>query len=220
MCTSCLFIYLYRTIQRRADFFYVKDHLPKCFINLHFKDEKSLELLNSSTEKYKREKYIKTIEESFKIYWKLLNCSSLTGLKSILDYNAEQNESDETLGDYEAIEKRCESMRAANEDETSSLDANSWHESALRICGKNTIDLNLNRANGLRKQTKKFSQISKRLPQNQLSFKITFLVVALFSFFTVIFIYFKYYKIDKPCIKINWRKRNSFQRLQNPSEIR
>lgn len=225
MCTSCLYIYLYRTIQRRVDFFYVKDHLPKCFINLHFKDETSLDLLNTSTEKSKREKYLRTIEESFKIYWKLLNCSSITGLSSILEYSPEVNESDETRSDYETVENRCRDKTSQDEiGQVGWMEVDNWHESAVKICSKNQADLKSNRTRpnelgGLRRATKKLSKDTNNNPA-KLSFKITFLIVALFSFFTVIFIYFKYYRVRKPCVQINWNKRNSFQRLENTSEIR
>lgn len=226
MCTSCLFIYLYRTIQRRVDFFFVKDHLPKCFINLHFKDEQSIDLLNSSGDKIKRDKYIKTIEESFKIYWRLLECSKLTGLNSILDYSSDLNESDETQSDYEIVESKCrDSSKMIDElSQVSLMDADTWHDSTTRICTRNLFDLKLNKTRngdvgGLRRATKKLARDGKNA-QAKISFKITFLVVALFSFFTVIFIYFKYYRLKKPCIDMQWRKKNSFQRLENPSQIR
>lgn len=224
MCTSCLFIYLYRTIHRRVDFFYVKEHLPKCFINLHFKDEKSLELLNSSADKAKRTKYINSVEESFRIYWRLLGCAQLTGLDKILHYAADSNESDETRADYVEVENRCRG-RAASGDEINQvvwIEADNWHESALRVCAKNLADV---RSTLYRVASPAGSKRSgSKHPGGQearakISFNITFLVVALFSFFIVIFIYFKYYKPKKPCIKINLNN-NSFRRLENPSQIR
>jgi len=75
-CTSCLLIYLYRTIHRRADFYFVKDNLPACFINLHFKDSLSFE---STSDNKKRDQLISKIEGSFKFYWKELQCSAMSG---------------------------------------------------------------------------------------------------------------------------------------------
>lgn len=233
MCTSCLFIYLYRTIHRRVDFFYVKDHLPKCFINLHFKDESSLELLNTSTDKLKRAKYIKSVEESFRVYWKLLGCADLTGLSSILQHS-DVNESDETRADYEAIDSKCRLSASARNmlvDEMSQvnwIDVESWHDAAVKICARNVMQTT--RANqavgslgggGIKRMNKRptASRDNNRPSTAKISFNITFLVVALFSFFTVIFIYFKYYKLKKPCIRINLRN-NTFRRLENPSQIR
>lgn len=236
MCTSCLFIYLYRTIQRRVDFFYVKDHLPKCFINLHFKDESSLELLNTSADKQKRAKYIKSVEESFRVYWRLLGCADLTGMTAILRSPDDTNESDDTRADYESIETKCRrsaSFSSNLADEMSRivwLDVDNWHASAQRIGEKNALAsrsmVAQSRANGaslggLRRMSKRphDNNDSAASRSNKISFNITFLVVALFSFFTVIFIYFKYYKLKKPCIRINLR-HNTFRRLENPSQIR
>lgn len=230
MCTSCLFIYLYRTIHRRADFFYVRDHLPKCFLNLHFKDDQSLELLNTSADKFKHMKYIKSVEESFRVYWKLLGCSDLTGLSSILHYNPDVNESDETRADYETIDTRC--RKWSNDDElrqVSWMEADAWHENAVKICARNLANSKpvvvgaktSAGIGGLRRMSKRPQEMASdsRVSQSKVSFNITFLVVALFSFFTVIFIYFKYYKVKKPCIRINLR-HNTFRRLENPSQIR
>jgi hypothetical protein len=77
-CTSCLLIYLYRTIHRRADFYFVKDNLPACFINLHFKDSLYFE---STSDNKKRDQMISKIEGSFKFYWKELQCSAMSGKK-------------------------------------------------------------------------------------------------------------------------------------------
>jgi hypothetical protein len=76
-CTSCLLIYLYRTIHRRADFYFVKDNLPACFINLHFKDSLYFE---SNSDSKKRDQLISKIEGSFKFYWKELQCSAMSGI--------------------------------------------------------------------------------------------------------------------------------------------
>lgn len=221
MCTSCLFIFLYRTIHRRVDFSYVKNHLPKCFINIHFKDEQSMELLLSKGgDQAKRDKYIKSIEESFRIYWKHLDCYRMTGISSVLNYDSDLNQSDETRLDYDLIEKKCKDSKSKNADEIAQvnlLESESWQESALKICARNLADTKLNRTKVIKKNEINSSKIQSA--QAKLSFKITFLVVALLSFFIVIFIYFKYHRPKKPCIKINLRK-NNFQRLENSNQIR
>jgi hypothetical protein len=129
-CTSCLFIYLYRTIQRRPDFYYVKDHLPQCFINLHFKNSLHFPSVISETE---RHQLISNIEQSFKYYWKILNCKSITSLDNILDYDEEVNPIDEILSDYDRINKHCKD-KVKFQDEMKmirDMDSNNWHENSL-----------------------------------------------------------------------------------------
>ena len=76
-CTSCLLIYLYRTIQRRTDFYFVKDNLPACFINLHFNGNIYFQ---STVDAAKKRELVTNIENSFKHYWKELRCSETTGM--------------------------------------------------------------------------------------------------------------------------------------------
>lgn len=103
MCTSCLMIYLYRTIHRRIDFFYVQERLPSCFINLHF-GEDSVNLINS-VDREEKMKYVKRVEDSMIEYWKLLECKKVSGLGLILNYDSDLNPSDDSIENYELIEK-------------------------------------------------------------------------------------------------------------------
>jgi hypothetical protein len=78
ICSSCLFLYLYRYVHRRQDFYYVKDHLPGCFINLLYKefsfDDKSL----------------LAIDEKINKYWLLQKCDVVTGMRSMNDTKSEK----------------------------------------------------------------------------------------------------------------------------------
>jgi hypothetical protein len=79
MCSSCLFLFLYRSIHRRGDFYFVKNHLPHCFVslfypNIYFQNEK-----NSSVKDHE----IANIEVTLETYWKLQNCQRFTGMKTI-----------------------------------------------------------------------------------------------------------------------------------------
>lgn len=235
MCTSCLYIFLYRTVHRRIDFFYVKTHLPKCFINLHFKSEESLELLNIPEEndqraKLKRDKYVKSIEESFRIYWRLLDCNKLTGLNNVLNYDGELNKSDETRADYELLDAKCTETNAANSADiklVTAINPDDWHDNEQAMCAKISAESRLNRTElNLKRAGKKLvdagrnrAAVGNHSSSRLVSFKFTFLVVALFSFIIVIIIYVKYNRPKKPCIKINLKRglKNSFQRLENNS---
>lgn len=141
-CTSCLYIYLYRTMHRREDFFFVKDHLPSCFLNLHYKDNL---YFSSYHDTNKRLAAIKTIESTFKEYWSLLNCAAVTGLNEILTYHnndiiSGDYNGDETYTDLERIDRNCK-RKCPNELEikrVKNLNQANFHKFSQGICPKNS----------------------------------------------------------------------------------
>lgn len=203
-CTSCLFIYLYRTIHRRHDFYFIKDHLPQCFINLHFGT--NLYLV------YKKES-IKTIEQSFIKYWAQLNCEKITGLSYLFQYdvyaNSNQNSDatelqldpkqtdlmgDETFTDFERISKHCRKMQdstgsifSRHDVEIKSvlrLNQDKWHDSSARICSKNVLDSTLNSSRlSVQISLKKFS--NQQSQKGGFSWSLFFAMFLLCSSVTV-----------------------------------
>ena len=223
-CTSCLFIYLYRTIQRRPDFYYVKDHLPQCFINLHFKNSIHFPSVISETE---RHQLISNIEQSFKYYWKILNCKSITGLDNILDYDEEVNPIDEILSDYDRINKHCKD-KVKFQDEMRmirDMDSNNWHENSLKICSKNVFDSKQNVSKvptGLRadvnNKNKKKVIIQSDAKSSKTAPMAVLLIIMFGTSFLIIYVYLKYKRPKKPCIRLNFnRNTKTFQRLNNQS---
>jgi hypothetical protein len=224
MCSSCLFIYLYRVIQRRTDFYFVKDHLPNCFINLHFKNSLYFQSSKDSGEKHQ---YISNIEDNFKYYWKLLRCKAITGLGPILDYDSDVNEIDETQSDYDAIERHCKD-EAKFDDEIKAVadfDDNNWHDNSLKICTKNIIDSKSNRTSvqlSLRKNTissnkRKSDVLRNKIISGRTRASVFFIVAAVvLSSIFIVFVYVKYRKPQRPCIRLSFRRDiKSFQRLSN-----
>jgi hypothetical protein len=53
---------LYRTIHRREDFYFAKDHLPSCFLNLHYKENL---FFSSLTDPGQRSAAVHEIERDF-----------------------------------------------------------------------------------------------------------------------------------------------------------
>ncbi|CAF0897069.1 unnamed protein product [Brachionus calyciflorus] len=216
-CTSCLLIYLYRTIHRRIDFLYVKDHLPSCFINLHFSDESKFELLNSKNSNLKAG-YIKRVEDSFQNYWKLLNCKELTGLSLILNYDPDTTPSDESKENYELISHKCnESDRVEINKEIDiiqKIDSNLWSEISNRIYLKNKIDSKLN---GTRVQVET-SLFKKKTNSKKNSLSTTswfFICIILFSCLGLAFFIVSKNRPKKPCLRLTlYRGKQNFQRLE------
>lgn len=99
-CTSCLYMYLYRTVHRRSDFYFVKDHLPKCFVNLHYGKYMHFQSIRDPVE---RDRLITKIEDTYKNYWKLLRCKVITGMDTILTHDFDSIKSDDIVGDYELL---------------------------------------------------------------------------------------------------------------------
>jgi len=241
-CTSCLFIYLYRTIHRRHDFYYLKDHLPKCFINLHFGT--NLYLVYKKTA-------IKSIEDSFLKYWSQLRCDKITGMSSIFQYNvyltnetaSDEEEAlldtkqaefigDETYGDFERISKHCRkvhdsagTLMARNDEEIRSIfkmTQEKWHDTARRICTQNLMDASINSSrtnNNVKIGLKKWYTIdSKRNTSGvrQFSWPLFFSMFFLFGCVTVMIglAYLKY----KPSLRHIWsqmKRKNKFEQLNN-----
>jgi hypothetical protein len=140
-CTSCLMIYLYRHIHRRGDFYFVKDHLPACFMRLHFNLDKVYQL--NSVDQAERDSYVKSVEESFRFYWKLLECKKLSGLGSILN-EGDLSYSDDSLENYELTKKQCSKDKlkiSGHEIEQVNSIKSQWHSQyAENICIKNLAD--------------------------------------------------------------------------------
>lgn len=237
-CTSCLFMYLYRTLHRRHDFYYLKDYLPHCFINLHYGN--NLYLI------YKRDS-IKTIENTFTKYWSQLNCEKITGFNQLFQYNIYSTSSDatesildpkqadyigdETLNDFERISKHCNKVQdnlnsvfSRNDDEIRSIvrmSQDKWHETALRICTKNLFDTQLN--NSKIKISFKKEITTKMSSKSQFSWSLFFAFFFIFSTVTILigFVYLKYKKSHSNLISsclYNVRSRldtNKFEQLNN-----
>ena len=140
-CTSCLLMYLYRTVHRRADFYSVKDTLPACFVALHFKDSLYFQ---STPDAAKRDELVRRIEASFKSQWQHFECARITGLATILEYDGAVNELDATQSDYERVEAHCRAVAPRVSDEVKLMSRRfedwSWHESAQRICASNLVE--------------------------------------------------------------------------------
>ena len=75
-CTSCLFIYLYHHVHLRPDFYFIKDHLPKCFNNLHYSENLRFKSIKNSNKKIEA---TKIINDSFTFYWSKLRCEAISG---------------------------------------------------------------------------------------------------------------------------------------------
>lgn len=216
LCTSCLFMYLYRTIHRRIDFYFVKDHLPKCFVNLHFGNESKLELLNSRDEHLK-DSYVKEIEDSYKNYWRLLDCKYLTGLGLILNYNKVSTPGDESKQNYELISNKCASSSQTDFKEielVQKLDSKAWSEISNRIYLRNTMDSKLNRSQKIEiTSLKKKTKAKKSKPSSAISSWLIILLV-LGSFFGLVVLYMNYNRPKKPCLRLRFYRGNNFQRLE------
>ena len=78
LCSSCLFLYLYRYVHRRQDFYYRRDQLPDCFTNLFYRD-----LFEFNEQAYKK------IDDKINKYWSLQRCGIITGMRSINDSKSE-----------------------------------------------------------------------------------------------------------------------------------
>lgn len=129
-------------MHRREDFFFVKDHLPSCFLNLHYKDNLYFSAYHDTK---KRLAAIQTIESTFKEYWSLLNCAAVTGLNEIFTYHnndiiSGNYNGDETYSDLERISQNC-NRKCPSELEVKrikNLDQGNFHKFSQRICPKNS----------------------------------------------------------------------------------
>ncbi|RNA37327.1 hypothetical protein BpHYR1_012426 [Brachionus plicatilis] len=215
-CTSCLLMYLYRTVHRRVDFYFVKDHLPKCFVNLHFGNESRMELLSSRDEQSKNG-YVTTIEEGFRNYWKMLDCKYLTGLGLILNYDKVSTPGDESKENYELISNKCARSDQTNVREIEliqKLDSKAWSEISNRIYLRNTMDTKSNRSQKI--EITSYKKKTKAKKSNSgftiSSWLILFLVLG--SCIGLAILYMSYNKPKKPCLRLRFYRGNNFQRLE------
>jgi len=214
-CTSCLFIYLYRTLHRRHDFYFIKDYLPSCFISLHYGNNLYLVHKRNS---------VKIIEQTFSKYWTQLNCEKITGLSGLFQYdvyasNQSSDESildpkqsefigDETFADFERMSKHCRktqessaSLFSRHDEEIKSIERLSqekWHDLVPKICSKNVLDATMNNSrSSIRIAQKKYS-LTELQKKSRFSWSIFFFVFLLVCSVTVMFglMYLKYKKND------------------------
>lgn len=140
--SHAFFKYLYRTIHRREDFYYVKDHLPSCFLNLHYKDNLYFSSYKNAN---KRREAGRQIERDFKKYWSILNCPTVTGLDKIFQYHnneaiGDAYNGDESYLDLEQISGHCERQSPiADQALDKQID---WHQYAQGLC-KQKLDRNV-----------------------------------------------------------------------------
>ena len=78
MCSSCLFLYLYRYVHRHQDFYYRRDQLPDCFTNLLYKDTFAF-----------NDKAYMLIDDKINKYWSLQRCGIISGMRSTNDSKSE-----------------------------------------------------------------------------------------------------------------------------------
>jgi hypothetical protein len=226
-CTSCLMIYLYRHIHRRGDFYFVKDHLPACFMRLHFNLDKVYQL--NSIDQKERDNYIKSVEESFRFYWKLLECKKLSGLGSILT-EGDSNLSDDSPANYELIKKQCNKEKPKiNIHELEQINSikNQWHSRyAENICVKNLADSKTSKyvsdwssqvEIGLKKSQGKVAVRGEAKPKIAIAVFLLFLV-SLSSMILVILNYRYKRSGRQSCLRLKLGRAGGipgFQRLKN-----
>lgn len=125
---------MYRTIHRREDFYYVKDHLPSCFLNLHYKDNL---YFSSYKDANKRSEAGRQIERDFRKYWSILNCPTVTGMDKIFQYHnneaiGDTYNGDESYLDLEQIIGHCERQSPiVDQGMEQQID---WHQYAQGLC--------------------------------------------------------------------------------------
>jgi len=96
-------------VHRREDFYFVKDHLPSCFINLHYNEN----LYFTSFKGSGRKQAIFDIEETFKNYWLALNCPLISGLREILNT---QFPGDESFKEQDILAEHCRQREVLDEE--------------------------------------------------------------------------------------------------------
>ena len=214
LCSSCLFIYLYRTVHRREDFYFVKDHLPSCFLNLHYENNMYFSTLKSQAEQLEA---IAKIEQGFVKYWHLMNCAHITGIEDVFQY--ENNEmlfnGDESYLDQNKIEQHClRESRSLNEAEikhVSSLKQAEWQRFASTVCKSNHQGGNVQ--NNVKIAMKK----SNSKPQAA-KFSWTLFWLVLISVVAVLLglVYWKNRRMNRPCLTLKFQPNiKSFKRLNN-----
>lgn len=234
-CTSCLLIYLYRHVHRRSDFYFVKSQLPACFVRLHYNIDR-IYLLNSINQN-ERDEYVRTVEESFRYYWKLLNCYKLTGIERILDVNEHQSD-DESISFYDSARGKCSresslAVQMAESERVTKMDPTSvWHKRySQRICAKNQFDTRITSRFdaefssstdiGLKK-SKNPGQLSNSNKTPKLPIAVLVLFLVCISSMGLIIMRYKFKKSGRYCVHFKLSRAGSsqrsepgFQRLKN-----
>jgi hypothetical protein len=234
-CTSCLLIYLYRTAHRRVDFYSIKNSMPKCFIQLHYKENMYYRNIKDAEE---RKKAQQKIENNFRSYWRILGCAKITGISKIFIHSHDLYESDETWADYARVEMHCRQQTNKFNEELErllKLDATRWQNETINICNKKTLfdmrisknrtllDLYLKRK-GFAKQSTRLIDANEMAMSVGRSFWLSFFVMLLMvSSCGILIIYIKFNNPKRPCIRLTFKRGGvgggggigSFHRLSN-----
>ena len=190
-CTSCLFIYLYHSVHLRADFYFIKDHLPSCFNNLHYNENLFFKSIKNQSRKLSA---LKEIEESFRHYWSKLRCEAVSGS---LD-----------LGGKESMGRWCGRSKEASE----IIQSND-----VQICSKSI--LNSTKPQEQKKPILNQQSSKKRthIPKvhSHHSFKWALFVGLMCSSILVFSVFLLVKYSNWPCFNAN----NKFRRLDNSAAV-
>jgi hypothetical protein len=217
-CSSCLFIYLYADLHKRIDFVHLKQHLPKCFLNLHYKNHLDLYSLSNESE---RKKAMQEIESSFNTYWTRMNCPLLSGGLQT-PWTNELNE----LNSQGFIEANCQTTSEFYQKLKLMRQMNTKRFSSL-VCSKqtrynSTLDRNKLVLDRLREHEKADDEQVQRVQSTSgalVHSSMLTVIIMIVSIGFIVFLVLKYRKPEQPCVRLNFSPKSLCTRFNTVAKF-
>jgi len=220
-CSSCLFIYLYADLHKRVDFMHLKEHLPKCFLNLHFKNNVNLHSLSNENE---RQKALAEIESSFNTYWTRMNCPLVSGGLQT-PWTNELNE----LNSQGFIEANCQTtsdfyqklklMRQMNTKRFSSLVCSKPTSSNGTVVDRNKLILDRLREHE-KADDEQVQRVQSANANGALVHSTMFTVlIMIVSIGFIVFLVLKYRRPEQPCVRLSFSPKSLCTRFNTVAKF-